>query len=542
MTSRVRFAPSPTGQLHVGGARTALFNWLFARGTDGKMVLRIEDTDQVRSSRESEESIKADLQWLGLQWDEGPDAGGPGAPYRQSERREHYDAALKQLLDAGHAYLAYESPEELGAMRDAARAEKRDFIFRKPEYSADDLARFEAEGRVPVVRLQAPGHDVHFVDQVLGEITVPEAKMDDFVIRKADGFPTYHMAVVVDDQHMQVTHVLRAQEHLMNTAKHLLIYEALGWEPPQHGHMPLIFSMDGSKMSKRDKAKATRARVRELGWNDAQVAEATGLDEETCFRFRKKKTDDLNIALKIAEATDATLPEIDVVDFRAGGYLPEALVNFLALLGWNPGTEQELFTLPGLVEAFDISRMGKTAAKFDRDKLRWMNAQTIKETSMDRLVAVCRDWSRYHPSSLLHTIDDARLTALLDLYRERIQTLGELEQQGHFFFTRPTTWGPAKAIKKHLLRGDGLQRLARAGEVLSTVEDWTAEGINAALTQAAEAEFEGQMGRLAQPIRVAVAGGPVSPSIDATLVLLGKEETLARISACSTHFAEESAE
>ncbi len=281
MTSRVRFAPSPTGQLHVGGARTALFNWLFSRGTAGKMVLRIEDTDQVRSSRESEESIKTDLRWLGLQWDEGPDEGGPGAPYRQSERRDLYDAAFQQLLDAGHAYLAYESPAELGAMRDAARAEKRDFIFRKPAYSAEDLARFEADGRTPVVRLEAPGHDATFVDQVLGEITVPEAKLDDFVIRKADGFPTYHLAVVVDDHHMQVTNVLRAQEHLMNTAKHLLLYEALGWEPPQHGHMPLIFSMDGSKMSKRDKAKATRARVRELGWDDAQVAEATGLDEST---------------------------------------------------------------------------------------------------------------------------------------------------------------------------------------------------------------------------------------------------------------------
>jgi glutamyl-tRNA synthetase len=218
------------------------------------------------------------------------------------------------------------------------------------------------------------------------------------------------------------------------------------------------------------------------------------------------------------------------------------LVNFLALLGWNPGTEQELFTLPALVEAFDLSRMGKTAAKFDRDKLRWMNAQTIKETPQDRLVAACRDWASFHADSALHTIDDARLAALLTLYRERIQTLGELEQQGHFFFARPTEWGPAKAIKKHLLRGDGLERLSRAGAVLETVTEWTAEGINAALNAAAAAEYEGQLGRLAQPVRVAVAGGPVSPSIDETLVLLGKDETLARIAACSAHFAEAGAE
>ena len=229
MSTRCRFAPSPTGQLHVGGARSALFNVLFARATAGKFVLRLEDTDRLRSSVESEQRIMEDLRWLGLEWDEGPECGGPGAPYRQSERLSLYQEALAQLVEKDLAYEAWETPDELMALRKEAESNKTSFVYRRRAYSPADLQRFEAEGRKPVLRCVGSSKDIVFIDEVLGEIRVPAEDMDDFVVQKADGFPTYHFAVVVDDHHMGVTHVLRAQEHLKNTARHIQLYEQLGW-------------------------------------------------------------------------------------------------------------------------------------------------------------------------------------------------------------------------------------------------------------------------------------------------------------------------
>ena len=536
MTTRCRFAPSPTGQLHVGGARTALFNYLYARATGGRFVLRIEDTDQVRSSRASEDAIVSDLAWLGIGADEGPEAGGPGAPYRQSERLELYREHIDRLLDEGKAYRAYETREELDALRKVAEAAKENFRFRKPSYTDADLARFEAEGRTPVVRFHAPGIDVTFDDGVLGPVTVPGEELDDFVICKADGYPTYHFAVVVDDHHMQVTQVLRAQEHLKNTAKHLLLYAAFGWEPPAHAHAPLIFSMDGGKMSKRDKAKAARAAARAAGMDVDALAEKTGLDTEKLRRFMKKKDDDVVLAQAVADAVDAELPEIDVVDFRRAGYLPEALSNFLALLGWSPGDDREVMTLDAIVDAFEIGGVGKTAARFDRNKLRWMNGVWMRELPLERVVEAMRAWAA-ETGSVLGGLDPELQVALVSMYRGRANTLSELERSCGMFLERPTTWGPPKAIKKHLLKGDGLARLAASRDVVAAIDTWTAEGIEAALQVAADASFEGRMGKLAQPIRVAVAGGPVSPAIGETLQTLGKPESVARIDACLAHFA-----
>ncbi len=532
MMLRCRFAPSPSGQLHVGGARTALFNFLLARRAGGRFVLRIEDTDRARSSLESEQAIKEDLAWLGIHCDEGPDEGGPGAPYRQSERTALYDEHLALLLARGLAYEAWESTEELTALREASS----EFKYRRRELSPEQIAAFKAEGRVPVLRLAARGRSVSFVDETVGEVTVDG--VEDFVIKKADGFPTYHLAVVVDDHHMQVTHVLRAKEHLMNTAKHLLLYEAFGWQPPSHSHAPLIFSMAGGKMSKRDKAKAAREAVRASGLDDAALSAATGADEASIEAFRRKKSDDLGLAVALASALKVELPEIDVIDFRRSGYLPEALVNFLALLGWSAGDDRELYSLEELVQAFSTERIGSAAARFDREKLRWMNGMHIRSASLDRLVEATADFVAHNPDSRLAGQSPERLRRLLAAYQQRINTLAELEEQGHFFFERPTEWGPEKAIKKHLLKGDGLARLAAAQLLLREATDWSAEGIEAALHAAAEASYAGAMGKLAQPVRVAVAGGPVSPAIGETLALLGREESLARVQACLDRYAD----
>ncbi len=536
MTTRCRFAPSPTGQLHVGGARTALFNFLYARATGGRFVLRIEDTDQVRSSRASEEAIVADLAWLGIGADEGPETGGPGAPYRQSERLGLYQEHLDLLIARGRAYRAWESREELDALRAEAAAAKENFRFRRPSYSDDDLARFEAEGRAPVVRIASPGHDVTFDDGVLGSVTVPAEELDDFVICKADGFPTYHFAVVVDDHHMEVTQVLRAQEHLKNTAKHLVLYQAFGWPPPAHAHAPLIFSMTGGKMSKRDKAKAARAAARAAGMDAAALAERTGLPDDVLRRFLKKKDDDVAIAQAVADAVGEALPEIDVVDFRRAGYLPEALSNFLALLGWSPGDDREVLSMEAIVAAFDLSGVGTAAARFDRDKLRWMNGTWMRELPEERVLDALRAWAA-ETGHALGGLEPSLQRALVRMYRARANTLSELAEQASMFLERPVAWGPPKAIKKHLLKGDGLARLQAGRDVVASCEAWTAAGIEAALQRAADAAHGGQMGKLAQPIRVAVAGGPVSPAIGETLETLGKDETVERIDRCLAHFA-----
>ncbi|UCC29124.1 MAG: glutamate--tRNA ligase, partial [Phycisphaerales bacterium] len=292
---RVRFAPSPTGYLHIGGARTVLFNWLVARKAGGTFVLRIEDTDRTRHVEDSVRKILDDLCWLGFDWDEGPEIGGDYGPYFQSRRLDIYDRYLQQLLDSGNAYYALETPEQLQAMREAATAKEGGFRYPRP----DPLPTIEqglaarAEGRAVVMRFKMPDEDITVSDEILGEVRLAADQHEDFVIQKGDGFPTYHLACVVDDELMEITHVLRGQEHLMNTPKHVALQRALGFAVPKYAHLPVIFNMDGSKMSKRDKDKAVKK----------------GLPP----------------------------PEIDVHDFRMAGYIPEAVVNFISLLGWSVG-------------------------------------------------------------------------------------------------------------------------------------------------------------------------------------------------------------
>lgn len=532
-----RFAPSPTGSLHVGGARTALFCLLHARKEGGVFLLRIEDTDQARSTEESTRGILRDLRWLGLEWDEGPEKDRGHGPYFQSQRLHLYEAAFDKLIQSGHVYEAWDTREELIAMREQAQRDKVDFVYKRRPVTPEQVAAYKAEGRVPVLRLVAPDHDVRVMDEVLGPVLVTADQLEDIVVRKADGFPTYHFAVVIDDAHMEVTQILRGSEHLRNTHKHIGLMEALGYEPPKFGHLPLIFSMSGSKMSKRDKAKAARAGARQAhkergakdyGW----LAEQTGIDAYHLQRFMKKKTDDVPTAQAIAEVLGLDLPMIEVMDFRKGGFVPEAVVNFLALLGWNPGpeadgTEREIFTVDELVERWDLSRVGKTSAKFDVDKLRWMNGEYLKSLPDAVLEQHLQSWAEVVHSELMGQ-DKARRDAIVALYKPRAATFVELEEAARWFWTRPADYD-AKAVKKWIRKGGGLERLARVRGVLETVA-WTEPALEEGL-KAFAAEEDVGLGKVAQPLRVALSGAAATPGLFECLVLFERDEVLARIDA-----------
>jgi glutamyl/glutaminyl-tRNA synthetase len=539
MTVRTRFAPSPTGSLHVGGVRTALYCLLYARKHKGTFILRIEDTDRARSTDESTAGILRDLRWLGLDWDEGPGKDGGVGPYFQSQRLELYGGYLANLEGEERAYLAWESREELGAMRTEAMKNKRGFRYARRHYTAEDLERFQTEERTPVLRFSAPKHDIIVRDHILGDVKLGEQDQDDFVIRKTDGFPTYHFAVVIDDHHMKITHILRGQEHLMNTPKHIGLYEALGWTSPEVGHLPLIFNTKGSKMSKRDKAKTARevartaAKERGLtgkGWD--WLAAMTSLDADDLTGFMKKKHDTISTAEAIAEALDATLPMIEVMDFRVGGYLPEALVNYMALLGWSPGDDREVMSIAEMVEAFSLERVNNTAARFDPAKLRWMNSEYMRSLPMERLQACFQQYLDVVDSPY-GSLDTATRAIYLNLFRERAATFAELDEASRFLFVRPAHWAP-KAVKKHLLKGGGSERLLACREALSNVKDWEAPALEAAVT-ALLSDEQPNLGKFAQPIRIAVCGGPVSPSIFETLELLSQEEVLQRLDNCIAH-------
>jgi len=535
--ARTRFAPSPTGSLHVGGVRTALYCWLWARKNDSAFILRIEDTDRARSSEEATRGILDDMRWCGLAWDEGPECDdAPYGPYFQSQRLELYDRYVEQLLAQGKAYEAWETREELQQMRKEAQDNKQNFAFRRPEYTDEQLARYRAEGRRPVVRLHSPGRDVTLTDAILGDVTVEGEVLDDIVIRKADGYPTYHFAVVVDDHHMQVELILRGQEHLMNTHKHELIYRALGWESVAAGHLPTINNPTGGKMSKRDKAKAARAAVRtahaERGADKGDyswLAEQTGHPADELYRFMKKKNHRVDLAEAIAKALQVELPLIEVMDFRRAGVLPEALLNYLALLGWSPGDDRELMDIDELTEAFDIRRVKKTAAKFDPDKLRWMSGEYMKTLPDDVLLRHMGEWLEVARSPIV-TQDEPRRRRLLAMYRRRAPTFGDMDQLARFFFVRPTQFA-AKQVKKHLIKGGGFDRLEHAHAAFLDVGRWDPERLRATVDDLCELTGT-KLGKWAQPLRIAVTGTGVSPDLFDTLHFLGREETLARMAWC----------
>ncbi len=538
MTVRTRFAPSPTGSLHVGGARTALYCLLHARGADGQFVLRIEDTDQQRSTSEATEGIQRDLRWLGLEWDEGPgkEVEGDRGPYFQSRRLDIYDRYIDKLLAEGKAYEAWESKDELDLLRAEAEARKDTLRYRQVHYTDADLARFRAEGRAPVVRMKVPPVARTIDDQILGPVVVGYDDLEDFVIRKADGFPTYHFAVVIDDYCMEITLVLRGQEHLMNTAKHLVLYEAFGWAPPTFAHLPLIFNPHGSKMSKRDKARVAREAAREAqatrtreghldeGWG--WLAERADLTTAELTAFMNKDNDSVAVADGVARVLGAPLPMIEVMDFRRAGYLPEALTNYLALLGWSPGDDREVMGPAELLAAFDLGRVNKTAARFDFDKVKWMNGEYMKRLPIERLQEALALWLEVVDSPIAH-IDATRRKALLELYRLRSATFGELEASASFFFHAPRDYDP-KAVAKWVLKGDGAGVLRATRQLLATLPTWTEPEIEAALNRYCEQSGLG-LGKVAQPLRVALTGTAVSPAIHETLAFFEPDEVLTRI-------------
>ncbi len=520
-----RFAPSPTGALHIGGARTALFSWAYARQhrhiPGSKFILRLEDTDLKRSNAESTRGIVRDLAWLGLNWDEGPDPKaadpyaqqlGNNGPYFQSQRAEltfkhNYEHYVQLLIDAGEAY------EDNGA-----------------------------------VRLKMGSHrgDITFDDAVYGRIEVKAADLEDFVIRKGDDggrLPTFHFAVVCDDALMGVTHVIRGQEHLTNTSKHAALHDALAkvtgdpvtWARPVWVHTPSIMNPGGSKMSKRDKAKAAREAAK-----NAKIASADGIDATRFNAFMEGENNDSDIAMSIANQLAVSLPEIEVDDFRRSGYLPAALLNYIALLGWNNGDNIEKFDLDYLIQYFSLDRIGKSNSTFDRVKLKSFNGDAIRALSAEDFACELADYVKAYRQqdwgqSGVFNGDD--WLAFCTGVQERTHTLPDPLDANAYLIADDDTitydFSP-KAVRKaiHGSEGEGIRLLEQLRAIFDTLpEENFGHAAHEAIAKAAEV-FGGNMGKYAQPVRIAVSGGVVTPPLDVTLDLLGKSSTLTRIDRC----------
>lgn len=468
--TRTRFAPSPTGLLHVGAARTALFAWLIAKSKNGKFILRIEDTDKVREVEGSIKHIEDSLVWLGLDWDEGIDKGGEYAPYIQSERLDIYKQWAKQLVDKGRAYVDPYSKEELDALREKAKAEKRPFLFRN--HRPKDM-NTDWDNTKPL-RFKSEPKPYKWTDAVMGELSSGEEAIDDFILIKADGFPTYNFCHIIDDIIMKVTHVLRSQEFISSTPKYLNLYEALEIDKPVLATLPYVMAIDGKKkLSKRDGAK-------------------------------------------------------DLLDYASEGYLREAMINFLATLGWNDGTEQEVYTEEELINKFDISRIQKSPARFDEQRLLWLNGQHIRMLGIDDLYEkVANFW----PESAVNVDRDKKLQ-VLKLVQDRLKTLGDLPGLTSYFFEEPVIkWAMVTNNKQlaNLSREDIKSLLIASLEALKNSE-FDAKSIQDTLNGLLESTGQ-KPGVLFSLIRLSVSWAPFSPTLNDTLAVLGKDVALARIQA-----------
>jgi glutamyl-tRNA synthetase len=473
---RVRFAPSPTGYLHVGGARTALFNWLFARRTGGVFVLRIEDTDVERSSTDMVEGILDGLRWLGLDWDEGPNIDGPYGPYFQSERLDRYRAMADRLVASGHAYYCYCTPEELKARRDAAEQSSGGWKYDRTccGLTPDDIAARERNGVPRAIRFKVPDGTMQFEDLVHGPITFDCANIEDFVILRSDGHPTYQLSVVSDDVEMAITHVVRGDDHISNTPKQILLYRAVSAELPQFAHVPLILGPDKKRLSKRHGATS-------------------------------------------------------VMEYARQGILSEAMVNFLALLGWSPGTNQEVFTADELVNAFSLEGISGGNAVFNPDKLEWFNQQHIAALPPAELARRVRP--SFEAAGLWREeyVEDrhAWFFAILELLKSRAKRLDDFVALGRFFFTSEPDYDPA-AVEKYL-RVDGVrEHLAALDAAFEALPTFDAQSIEAALRMTAEARGV-KAASLIHAVRVAVTGKSVSPGLFEVLALVGRDTTRARL-------------
>ena len=537
-----RFAPSPTGYLHVGGARTALFNWLLARHTGGRFLLRIEDTDVARSTQQACEQLIDDLRWLGLGWDNAE-------LVYQSKRIDIYNRIIDDLMARGLAYKAYETGEELDRQRQAAQRAKRQYRYVRPRLTDEQISQFEAVGRPHVVRLAMPVKEYRFDDVVLGHNQgVGPGEVQDFIIRKSDGMPTYHFAVVVDDAEAGVTHILRGQEHLLNTVNHIALQEALGYARPTYGHLPIIMNSDGSKMSKRDRDKKIRERVGQWirsGKKTAeQMGQQAGIDPLRFSAWLPDKTGNDSNPLQLDLGEQAAvmkmmgmgrgdLPEILIHDFRENGYLPEVLLNFLSLLGWSPGGDRERMSIAEMVELFSLERIGKSNAKFARDKLLAFNTEACAAAPMPRMLKAFRDYLSVNPDSPLNGADDAALEKVLKM-NHGFHLLREADEKSRFLFMQDDQIElQPEAVEKVLKKNEnqGANALREILPILSGLNSWTAHEIEQAVKGYCDRTQLG-LGKVAQPIRVAVSGSTVSPPIFETLEFLGKPSTIARIEKC----------
>jgi glutamyl-tRNA synthetase len=455
MTVRTRFAPSPTGYLHVGGARTALFSWLYARKHKGQFILRIEDTDLERSTQESVNAILEGMDWLGLDYDEGP--------FYQTKRFDRYKEVIQQLMDQGDAYYCYCSKEELEELREQQRAAKQ-----KPRYDGRWRDRTDSiPGVEPVIRFKNPlAGSVIVKDVVRGDVEFQNSELDDLIIARADGSPTYNLTVVVDDMDMGLTHVIRGDDHLNNSPRQINLYKALGAEPPTFAHVPMILGDDGARLSKRHGA-------------------------------------------------------VSVMSYRDQGYLPEALLNYLVRLGWSHG-DQELFSTEEMIALFDINDVNKSASSFNTDTLLWINQQYIKESTPEH---IAKHLAWHLEQQNINTAKGPELTKVISLQQDRAKTLVEMAENSAFFYKEADEYDE-KAAKKHLLNSADV--LKDMYQRLDAIHEWLAEPIHTAIKSCA-ADLDLGMGKIAQPIRVALTGNTISPSIDITLELVGKERTLTAI-------------
>jgi glutamyl/glutaminyl-tRNA synthetase len=550
-----RFAPSPTGYLHVGGARTALFNWLFARRMGGKFILRIEDTDLKRNTSTATQQVIDDLRWLGIEWDEGPGISKPDDLYFQSKRKEMdiYDKYAKQLLEQGKAYYCFETAEELEKLRKQAESQKKGFVYQRPDVfpTEKDVGKARAEDRPVTVRFAMPEGTIVVNDLVRGEVSFNTAELGDFIVIKSDGFPTYNFACVIDDHLMGITHVIRGQEHLMNTPGQQELWKALGFgELPKYAHMSVTVSETGGKLSKRERPKALRNAIKarpDINLN--KLAEMTGYSISELDSFLSGDTTlDMLAVEQIANYLGVQLPEINVVDFRNSGYVPEALVNFIALLGWNPGDRREIMTLEELKESFDISRLTKSNSLFDRRKLLAFNTEHIKmlynSSYRYKLIEHFEKYLLAIHSPIPHNLNAVKQHDLLsrllkiceDDFRsslikicEGARTLADIERKSRFLFLdNDQIEYDEKAVKDILLKNNGLAILKIVRDKLAAMEPFTVENIESALRGLAEERGVG-LGKIAQPLRVALCGSTISLPIFDSVQLLGEEKTLKRI-------------
>ncbi|MFW0858635.1 MAG: glutamate--tRNA ligase [Dehalococcoidia bacterium] len=502
---RVRFAPSPTGYPHVGNIRTALFNWLFARHYGGSFIVRIEDTDQARKVEDALESILDSLRWLGLDWDEGPEVGGDYGPYFQSERLDTYHSYARRLLDEGHAYLCYCPPERLDEMRveQARRKEpprydrrcrnlSRESRVESPESGGEGdsrAKRLQSEASpersvsrlvTPVVRLKTPlDGQTRFHDLIRGEIVFENSTLDDFVLLKSDGYPTYHLANIVDDHLMAISHIMRADEWLSSTPRHVLLYQAFGWQPPLFAHLPMILGPDKSKLSKRHGATS-------------------------------------------------------VTELKDQGYLPEAVLNFLALLGWSLDDHTEILSREELVTNFSIERVSKTGAIFNHEKLRWMNGVYLRELRPEAfLQRIMPLLESSLPQEVERPISEEYVRRIVPLIQERIATLNELGAYTDFFFLDALQYDPSLLVGKKMTPQSTLTALNAAREKLSALESFDTDSMEGTLRPLAE-EMGLKTGQLFGVLRVAVTGRTAAPPLFQTMVVLGKGKCLRRIEAAIT--------